>query len=514
MVLSLPHEPRSPETERSPAHPRPAGLALQAAVSLAVLLVLAGPRPATAQARGEGPASRPGEVSLPQRDGLAQSASAARASLDAAPATPGWRQAEAPAGNPPAATAAEVVAAPRVAARETVVRRRLTTTLLTVDGTLLHQERLELAQAGEVLSLTLPQRSVLWSATVDGQPVRPLPPGAQRSGAGDAAASPHDVSPSATAELVVVPLGAGGARVVEVVAVLEQGIATGPSWLAIELARLHAPVLEHRWRLLLPENASYRVRTADLRPEEDTAVAAPPVAGQPVPAARDPWQILQSAPGSPSDGIATGGNAQAPPSGFDLAPFVNAQGNEQGRQSAYIGPAVPDLRGHVTDPAGAPLPGVTVTLTGERLKSPLNQVTNANGDYLFPGLARGTYEVEAELKGFGPVEAPSIRVEGYKTSLDLTLTPSPDAIAIPSEAGAAHMPALRTDPTVKQDEPRHLPAAKQAPIGTLEDLRQSLTGNVQPPPVTIPRSAKLLLLAGKLPPERVAVELDIQPIPN
>ncbi len=55
--------------------------------------------------------------------------------------------------------------------------RRETTTLLTVDGTLLHRETFELAASDRPISsfeVALPEKAVLWSTKVDGQPMRPL----------------------------------------------------------------------------------------------------------------------------------------------------------------------------------------------------------------------------------------------------------------------------------------------------------------------------------------------------
>jgi hypothetical protein len=56
--------------------------------------------------------------------------------------------------------------------------------------------------------------------------------------------------------------------------------------------------------------------------------------------------------------------------------------------------------GRVSDPSGAVLPGVTVTATQQGTGVASSAVTNANGEFIFPGLRVGTYEVAAELQGF------------------------------------------------------------------------------------------------------------------
>lgn len=129
------------------------------------------------------------------------------------------------------------------------VRQRDTMTLLTVDGTLLHRDRFTLGpvtRPGSALDITLPAGSTLWSTRVGEQPVRPLERGGRIS----------------------VPLGfvSGADTVVEVVSVQERAIPAGRSELAMELPQVTVPVLEHRWRVLLPEANRYRFRSGDLRP--------------------------------------------------------------------------------------------------------------------------------------------------------------------------------------------------------------------------------------------------------
>ena len=438
-----------------------------------------------------------------------------------------------------AALTVEVVSAPQAAALETVVRRRLTTTLLTVDGTLVHQDRFELAQAGEALALVLPAGATLWSAAVDGEPVRPL----LRGAAGGNLAVPvggnlavpvggnlavpvggnlavpvgGNLAVPLGGNLVVplggnlvVPLGGGGARLVEVVAVLEQATAKGRSQLAFELAQVQAPVLEHRWRLLLPENARYRFRAGDLRPAPEALVraasrpqAAPPPGARDVdaareqavaPGSRDPWQVLQNAPGA-------------------LADRVNLGGNLGGQQASYAGPAPPGLRGKTTDSTGASLPGATITVSAPELPSPLVQVSNANGEFTFSGLAPGTYQLHAQLPGFSPVQYPGIRVatKDHGVQLEVALaTAVEDVITTTSESPLLDEKAIRTGNTLSTGELKKIPTARDPGVA-LDDLRQGLVGGVRPLPVAIPQTGKALLLAGVLPPARVAVELEVRP---
>jgi len=56
--------------------------------------------------------------------------------------------------------------------------------------------------------------------------------------------------------------------------------------------------------------------------------------------------------------------------------------------------------GTVTDSSSAVLPGVTITITQEATGVAQTTVTNASGQFVFPGLRVGRYTVAAELQGF------------------------------------------------------------------------------------------------------------------
>jgi hypothetical protein len=180
-----------------------------------------------------------------------------------------------------------------------LVERRETTTLLTVDGTLLHRDRLTLRQPGGLgaaLDVILPATAKLWSAKVNELPVRPLERG------------------NGT---ISIPLGfeTGKEPVIEIVSVLEKAMPSGRSELALTLPQIAVPVQVHEWRVLLPDGPKYRFRSGELRP------AAVPIPKQSA-AGRDPWSVLQSTPGVLTDRI-------------------NVGGNEAGQQSAYSRPDSP-----------------------------------------------------------------------------------------------------------------------------------------------------------------------------
>jgi hypothetical protein len=352
-----------------------------------------------------------------------------------------------------------VQALPAEPAADSTIRRRDTTTLLTVDGTLLYLDRFIVdtrSRAGAALDVTLPAGGKLWSTRVDDQPVRPL----DRGG------------------VISVPLGFGGGirAEVEVVSVLEKALPPGRSQLAIELPRVTAPVLLHRLRLLLPEGASYRVRRGDLR------FAA---------AGRDPWAVLQTTPGVLTDRI-------------------NVGGNESGQQSNYVGPG--KLKGgygnlyvDVLSEQGSPLPGATVLL--QKNGNEAVQVSDAQGRVRIPGIADGSYTLKVELEGFSTIEYPSIAItNGRNTSIEVRLTAAlEDAITVAGESPLLDERRISTGATVSQTELEKIPTARD-PWAIL----QGLVGGVKPLPVSIPETGKALAFSGVLPPSRISLELEVK----
>jgi hypothetical protein len=89
------------------------------------------------------------------------------------------------------------------------------------------------------------------------------------------------------------------------------------------------------------------------------------------------------------------------------------------------------LYGRVTDSEGQPLPGVTVTLTSA-VVGRLVTVTDAAGDYLFPGLPPAKdYVVRFDLTGFRPVVRTDIEVRvGVNVRVDVQMAPGAEAAVV------------------------------------------------------------------------------------
>ena len=76
---------------------------------------------------------------------------------------------------------------------------------------------------------------------------------------------------------------------------------------------------------------------------------------------------------------------------------------------ALLGPSVrafaqldtASVVGTVRDASNAVIPGATITATQAGTGVALTVLTNEKGEYVFPNLKIGTYDVAAELQGFG-----------------------------------------------------------------------------------------------------------------
>ncbi|MGH9160753.1 MAG: carboxypeptidase regulatory-like domain-containing protein, partial [Vicinamibacteraceae bacterium] len=81
------------------------------------------------------------------------------------------------------------------------------------------------------------------------------------------------------------------------------------------------------------------------------------------------------------------------------------------------------ITGTVSDSTDSILPGVTVTVTGERLiGGPQSAVTDQQGTYRIDGLPPGDYDVTFELPGFTPVDRRGVRLSaGFVATINAEL---------------------------------------------------------------------------------------------
>ena len=118
--------------------------------------------------------------------------------------------------------------------------------------------------------------------------------------------------------------------------------------------------------------------------------------------------------------------------------------------------------GTVKDDSGANLPGVTVNCEG--MGAPRVTVTDAQGNYRFPGLDPGAYYVKAELDGFSTVEQPNVVVAlNRNTTINFTLSSAvEDVITVTSESPLLDERRLTQGTTISNVELEKIPTGSRS----------------------------------------------------
>ncbi|MYF97256.1 MAG: carboxypeptidase regulatory-like domain-containing protein, partial [Holophagales bacterium] len=128
--------------------------------------------------------------------------------------------------------------------------------------------------------------------------------------------------------------------------------------------------------------------------------------------------------------------------------------------AAFGQSATGNLYGTVTDESGAPLPGVSVTVSG--IGADRTQFTDPAGGFRFLGLDPGGYTVIAELDGFGGIEYPDVVIRlGQNTDVPLTLTAAlEETITVTSESPLLDERQISAGTNVSQVELEKIPTAR------------------------------------------------------
>jgi hypothetical protein len=80
------------------------------------------------------------------------------------------------------------------------------------------------------------------------------------------------------------------------------------------------------------------------------------------------------------------------------------------------------INGRVNDNTGAVLPGVTVTIASPSMMGTRTAITSPEGQYRFPAIPPGVYEITYELTGFNTVKRDEIRVTlGFTATVNVEL---------------------------------------------------------------------------------------------
>lgn len=95
------------------------------------------------------------------------------------------------------------------------------------------------------------------------------------------------------------------------------------------------------------------------------------------------------------------------------------------------------LRGTVTDPSGSALPGATVVVTSTELQITRTSTTGAVGDYGFPALPPGTYNLTVTATGFARYQQTNIQLlvnTPATANVQLKVGATSEAVTVTSEA--------------------------------------------------------------------------------
>lgn len=123
------------------------------------------------------------------------------------------------------------------------------------------------------------------------------------------------------------------------------------------------------------------------------------------------------------------------------------------------------ISGTVTDPAGAVVPGATVTATSAETGLVKTATTNDDGNYTITFLQPGTYNIAVSQAGFTTVKRENIKLEVAQTaSIDIALGITADNATVDVESGET--PLLQTETsqletTIEQKLVEDLPSSER-----------------------------------------------------
>jgi hypothetical protein len=121
------------------------------------------------------------------------------------------------------------------------------------------------------------------------------------------------------------------------------------------------------------------------------------------------------------------------------------------------------IQGRVMDAQGAVLPGVTVTATSPALIQPQTTVTSDTGNYRFPAVPPGTYELSYELAGFNSLKRSGISISlGFTATVnvELALATLQETVTVSGASPVIDTTATRTVQAFKLDQLQSIPNAR------------------------------------------------------
>ncbi|MDD8021351.1 MAG: TonB-dependent receptor [Acidobacteriota bacterium] len=140
---------------------------------------------------------------------------------------------------------------------------------------------------------------------------------------------------------------------------------------------------------------------------------------------------------------------------------------------------VGNIQGTVFDENRVPLPGVTVTISSPALViGQMSRVTSANGNYRFPSIPPGEYEIKYELQGFKTVVRKGIVVSAASTAtVDVAMPIATIEEEVVVEGVSPTIDKVKTTKTAKIDENFILSIPATRTLGTYFNMTPGVTGD-------------------------------------
>src|SRR5687768_13661769 len=120
------------------------------------------------------------------------------------------------------------------------------------------------------------------------------------------------------------------------------------------------------------------------------------------------------------------------------------------------------IEGIVKDSSGAVLPGVTVEATSTGAGT-VTSVTDSNGQYRFPRLPSGRYQVKASLMGYNTASATNIDLTLGKTAtvnLTMNLATVSETITVTADAPVVDVTQSATNTSIAREQLEMIPKGR------------------------------------------------------
>jgi hypothetical protein len=121
------------------------------------------------------------------------------------------------------------------------------------------------------------------------------------------------------------------------------------------------------------------------------------------------------------------------------------------------------IQGRVADAQGAVMPGVTVTATSPALLGPQTTVTSESGNYRFPAVPPGQYELSFELAGFNTLKRSGISITlGFtaQVNVELALATLQETVTVSGSSPVIDTSTTRIQQNFKMEQLQSLPNAR------------------------------------------------------